>query len=348
MDPALHTARAEALDCQRPSTEAGGTVVVADDTPANAEYLARLLTRDGYRVHRAHDGAEALKIVTDVVPDVVLLDVIMPERSGFDVCAAIKDNPATRFTPVVLITALDDPQHRIRGIEAGADDFLSKPVNPHELLARVRSLMRVKRYTDELDSAESVIMSLALTIEARDGYTDGHCRRLASLGVALGRAVGVDADDLEALRRGGVLHDIGKVGVPDTVLLKPGPLTPAEFDLMKQHTVVGDRLCGSLRSLTRVRPIVRHHHERRDGSGYPDQLEGDEIPLLAQIIGVVDVFDALTTDRPYRPALPLSTACTILEDEVRRGWRCGDLVSAFIALVHRDRLFAGAGRTGAP
>jgi putative two-component system response regulator len=309
---------------------------VADDTPANAEYLARLLTHEGYAVHRARDGAEAFAVVTKVLPDVVLLDVMMPERSGFEVCAAIKEQPSTRLTPVVLITALATARDRIRGIEAGADDFLSKPVNPHELLARVGSLRRLKRYTDELDSAESVIMSLALTIEARDASTEGHCQRLARFAVALGVEVGVDAEDLEALRRGGVLHDVGKVGVPDAILLKRGPLTPDEFDLIKQHTVIGDRLCGSLRSLTRVRPIVRHHHERYDGSGYPDRLQRDEIPLLAQIISVVDVFDALTTDRPYRAALPRRVACEILSEEASRGWRRPDLVEAFVALIRGE------------
>jgi len=268
---------------------------------------------------------------------VALLDVMMPERSGFDVCEAVKADPSTRLIPVVLVTALQNIEDRIRGIEAGADDFISKPPNPHELLARVRSLFRLKRYTDELDSAQSVIMSLALTIEARDAYTDGHCQRLASFAVAVGYALGLPPADIEALRRGGVLHDIGKVGVPDGVLLKPGRLTPTEFDAMKQHTMIGDRLCAPLRSLKRVRPIIRHHHERLDGSGYPDGLVGDAIPQLAQIMSVVDVFDALTTNRPYRAAMTLDDACRELESEVDRGWRRADLVDVFIALRREHR-----------
>jgi putative two-component system response regulator len=319
-------------------SESGGTIVVADDTPAVGAYLARLLTRDGYRVVRAQNGAEALELVAREQPDVALLDVMMPERSGFDVCRAIKSDAGTRLIPVVLVTALQNSEDRIRGIEAGADDFLSKPPNPHELLARVRSLFRLKRYTDELDSAQSVIMSLALTIEARDAYTDGHCQRLATAAAVVGEALRLPADDVEALRRGGVLHDIGKVGVPDAILLKPGRLSPAEYDLMKQHTVVGDRLCAPLRSLKRVRPIIRHHHERVDGSGYPDGLGGDDIPLLAHIMGVVDVFDALTTDRPYRAAMTLDDACHELEAEVRRGWRRPDLVDVFITAVREGRL----------
>jgi putative two-component system response regulator len=295
-----------------------------------------LLQRDGHRVIVAHNGAEALEVIGREQPDVALLDVMMPERSGFDVCEAVKSDPSTRLIPVVLVTALQNIEDRIRGIEAGADDFLSKPPNPQELLARVRSLFRLKRYTDELDSAQSVIMSLALTIEARDAYTDGHCQRLATFAVAVGEALGLPPADIEALRRGGVLHDIGKVGVPDGVLLKPGRLTATEFDLMKQHTMIGDRLCGPLRSLKRVRPIIRHHHERLDGSGYPDGLAGEAIPLLAQIMSVVDVFDALTTNRPYRAALTLDDACRELEIEVHRGWRRRDLVDLFIGL-RRER-----------
>jgi putative two-component system response regulator len=196
----------------------------------------------------------------------------------------------------------------------------------------VRSLLRIKHYTDELDSAESVIISLALTIEARDGTTDGHCQRLADYAAALGTAIGLELHEIAALQLGGYLHDIGKVGIADDILLKPGPLTPDEYERMKQHTVIGDRLCGELRSLRHVRPIVRHHHERQDGSGYPDGLQGDAVPLLAQIIGVVDVFDALTTPRPYKAALPVERAIEILLDEVDRGWRRRSLVETFIGL----------------
>ena len=204
--------------------------------------------------------------------------------------------------------------------------------------AHVRSLLRTRRYTDHLDSAESVILSLALTIETRDAYTEGHCRRLSEYAVALGRQLALSEADLDALRSGGILHDIGKVGIPDVVLLKRGPLTPDEFEIMKHHTVIGERLCGTVGSLKRVRPIVRHHHERLDGTGYPDGLRGEAIPLLAQIVGVVDVFDALTTDRPYRLAATREEACSELEEEAARGWRRADLVDRFTALVRAGRI----------
>jgi putative two-component system response regulator len=277
-----------------------------------------------------------LDLVRHESPDVVLTDVVMPGLTGLDLCRELKNNPATRLIPVVLITALSDSDDRIEGINAGADDFLSKPVNSAELKARVRSLVHLKRYTDELDSAESVITSLALTIEARDPYTEGHCERLAKYATALGAQVQLAPDDLAALRRGGFLHDIGKVGIPDAVLHKPAALTTSEFEEMKLHTVIGDRLCGQLRSLRRVRPIVRHHHERLNGTGYPDGLKGDDIPLLAQITGLVDVYDALTTDRPYRRGRSQDEAFEVLVDEVNRGWRARPLVDAFIRVLRAD------------
>jgi putative two-component system response regulator len=314
------------------SARSSGTILVVDDVEANVRLLKNVLERDGYTVVAACDGEEALAMVASAQPDLVLMDVMMPKLGGYEVCERLKQNPATRLTPVVLVTALHERERKIQGINAGADDFLTKPVDPHELRARVRSLIRLKRYTDDLDSAESVIMSLALVIEARDAYTDGHCQRLAAYATALGDAIGLNEDDRAALHRGGYLHDIGKVGIPDSVLLKAGRLTESEYRQIKTHPLIGDRLCGELRSLRQVRPIVRHHHERLDGSGYPDGLQGDAIPLLAQIMGIVDVYDAITTARPYKPAATPAQAFEELLKEVRRGWRRQDLVDAFIAL----------------
>lgn len=328
------------LSIMSESIRSRGRVLVVDDEKPNVTLLTRLLQSEGYEVCTAGDGESALEAVARERPDVILLDVLMPRLSGFDVCRRLKDMPGTRLTPVVLVTGLNAPEDKIEGINAGADDFLTKPLNPHELKARVRSLVRLKRYTDDLDSAESVILSLALTIEARDPSTQGHCQRLATYATVLGERLGLDEDDRRALHRGGYLHDVGKVGMPDALLLKPDRLTPQEFDEIKQHTVIGERLCGTLRSLHAVRPIIRHHHERRDGSGYPDGLKADAIPLLAQIIGIVDVYDALTTARPYKPAHPPTRAYEELAEEVRKGWRREDLVGEFIALA-RERQFLG-------
>jgi putative two-component system response regulator len=262
-------------------------------------------------------------------PDVILTDVGMPGVDGIEICRRLKSNPATHFTPVVLITGLSELPDRIRGIEAGADDFLTKPVHPQELRARVAALLRMKQLTDALDSAESAFMALALTIEARDPTTKGHCERLSQRAMRVGQALGVPAEDLDALHRGGYLHDVGKVGVPDAVLLKAGPLSEAEFALMKRHTEIGDSLCAPLQSLRSVRPIIRSHHERLDGSGYPDGLRGDDVPLLAQIVGIVDVYDALTSARPYRPALSGETAIRHVLLQVEQGRFSKTLVAAF-------------------
>lgn len=306
------------------------SVLVVDDAASARNLLTAVLAKEGYHVKGASDGHGVVQLARRYRPDIILMDVLMPTVSGFEACAELKAQPDTRLIPVVLITGLDDSASRVRGIEAGADDFLTKPFNLVELRARVRSLVRIKRYTDDLDSAEAAIMSLALTIEARDPFTNGHCQRLATAAGRLGAALGLGAEAMTALTRGAYLHDIGKVGIPDAILLKPGRLSAEEFRTMQQHTVIGDRVCSELRSLHAVRPIVRHHHERLDGSGYPDGLRGDAIPLLAQITGVVDVFDALTFARPYRPPMPVEAAVDVLRDEASRGWRSKALVETWI------------------
>jgi putative two-component system response regulator len=323
---------------QDPNGRRAGKIVVADDMAPLLDTLAETLRTDGYEVFSAADGEVAMALVRSESPDLVLTDINMPSLNGIDLCRQLKDDPATRLIPVMLLTGLDGRAERLAGIDAGADDFLTKPVNTSELRARVRSLMRLKRFTDELDSAESIIISLAQTVEARDKYTGGHCERMAAYAATLGMHLGLTTDEVGALRRGGYLHDIGKVAIPDSVLQKAGPLTADEFEIVKRHTTIGDRLCGNLRLLRMVRPIVRCHHERADGSGYPDGLAGEDIPLLAQIMGVVDVYDALTTDRPYRPALPIEDACVTLEQEAGRGWRRPDLVREFTLLCRSGLL----------
>ena len=308
-------------------------VLVADDTESVRSLFGRLLTADGHEVIGASDGAAALEAVHRHRPDVILLDVNMPLVDGLDVCRRLKADPATRLTPVVIVTGQTGLDDRIRGIEAGADEFLSKPVHPHELRARVRSLTRLKHLIDALDSAEAAFMTLALTIEARDPHTNGHCERLARHAVRLGRALGLSDDELDALHRGGYLHDVGKIGVPDAVLLKPGPLTAAELDLMRRHPEIGDTLCAPLQSLRAVRPIVLSHHERLDGSGYPVGLRGDEVPLLAQIVGIVDVYDALTSHRPYRAALRPEDAVRHLICEADEGRFSRTHVDAFLDTI---------------
>ena len=323
------------------TTQQSANVIVVDDTDVSAEVLRRLLLQDGYSVEVAHDGESGLEAVRRSTPDLVLLDVMMPGINGFEVCRRLKSDPATRLTPVVLVTTLDGRDDRILGMDAGADDFLTKPVDGMELRTRVRALLRLKRFTDELDSAEAVILSLARTVEARDPSTEGHCERLAAYAVRMGEAIGLKEHELAALYRGGFLHDVGKIAIPDAILMKPGPLTPAEYELIKRHTLIGDELCSELRGLRPVRPIVRHHHERQDGSGYPDGLVGDQIPLVAQIAAVVDVYDALTTSRPYKPALAPHEALALLRAEAADGLHQSELVE-LLASLHKAGTLATA------
>lgn len=313
-----------------------GKILVVDDEPSIRLGLQALLERQGYSVRTASDGLSALSECAAHPPDLVLLDVMMPGRNGFEVCRELKSNSETRLIPVVLITGLSEKSDRISGIEAGADDFLSKPIDVMELKARVRSLLRLKSFTDELENAESVLFSLALSIESRDPYTHGHCTRLAEYSARLGQRLGLAEEDVTALRRAGVVHDVGKVIVPDAVLLKPAPLTSEERGVIKQHPEVGENICAPLRSFRTVLPIIRHHHERWDGSGYPDGLIGKAIPVTARILQIADVYDALTTTRPYRRALPSHEAWEILQAEVNRGWWDAQMVHEFRAMLLTD------------
>jgi len=310
-----------------------GTILVADDNEANCDLLSSLLSAEGYQVVCVADGQQALEQLNSDTIDLALLDVVMPRPTGFDLCQTMKSKPETRLIPVILLTSLNSDADRIHGIMCGANDFLNKPVNKHELLARVYSLLRLKQFTDELDNAETVLFSLALSIEAKDPYTEGHCDRLSKYSVALGEKLGLPEDLRVALRRGGLVHDIGKLAVPEHILLKPGPLTPEERKIMEQHTIIGERICSPLRSFRDVLPIIRHHHEKWDGSGYPDGLEREQIPLTARILQITDIYDALTTDRPYRQALPLENAFTIMREEVKRGWWDASILDEFETIV---------------
>lgn len=313
--------------------EISGTILVADDHEPNRLLFDELLTAEGFSVISAVDGASALQEFQRTKPDLLLLDVMMPHLNGFEVCEKIKANKETCLTPVILVTALSDKEDRIVGIKAGADDFLTRPVERSELLARVRSLLKLKAHTDELERAESVLFALARSIEGKDPYTQGHCERLSDYASRLGESLGLPQEEITALRRAGIVHDIGKVAVPDAILLKPSRLTEEEWKVMREHPVVGERICAPLKSFRLVLPIIRHHHEKLDGSGYPDGLQGEQIPLTARVLQVVDVFDALTTDRPYKRAFSTSEALEIMAGEVKKGWWDVEILRNFEHLV---------------
>jgi putative two-component system response regulator len=312
-------------------------ILVVDDQPTIAGLMSQMLTMNGYEVVTAADAQQAEAEVREKAPDLILSDVRMPGKSGYEFCRDLKSDPATRLIPFVLITGLSDSADKVRGIEAGADDFLNKPVMAEELKARVKSLLRVKDFTDELETADSVLCTLGLIVEGRDPYTEGHCERLAARAVDLGRHLGLDEDSIVALRRGGYLHDLGKIAVPDAILKKGSDLTDREWEVMRLHPVTGENICKPLKSLRLVLPIIRHHHEHADGSGYPDHLRGDEIPLLARVLQVVDVYDALRTARPYKPALSHDQAAITMREEARRGlWDAG-LVDEFFSMLMAER-----------
>ena len=315
-------------------------VLVVDDNPNTMTLMRDLLSSRGYDVVAVPDAAHAESEILRRLPDLILSDVIMPGKSGYELCHELKENPATRLVPFVLITGLSEREDRVRGIEAGADDFLSKPIFPEELFARVKSLIKLKEFTDELETAESVLCTLGLSVESRDPYTEGHCERLAENASNLGRDLKLDEDDIIALRRGGYLHDLGKIAVPDEILKKGADLTPEEWIIMKRHPITGENICRPLKSLRLVLPIIRNHHEHFDGSGYPDGLSGQQIPLLARILQVVDVYDALRTARPYKAVLTHEQAAVTMRDEARAGLWDEELVVEFFSMLDKQRQVA--------
>jgi putative two-component system response regulator len=323
--------------CARPGWDALPITVLSEDTPPtilvlesreiNRRVLRSMLKDEGYRILEALRAREAFDLLKREKVDLIVLDLVMPEVSGLDFCRAVKANRETRFIPVIVMTNLQGPENEVASIAAGADEFLVKPLYPEIVRARFRAMLRHKQSIDSLEEAESLLFALAQAVEHRDRCTAGHCERLSMLSMALGNALGLSRSEILALHRGGYLHDIGKIAVPDAILFKPGPLSTEEWAIMRTHTTKGVEICSPARTLTAVLPIIRSHHERWDGSGYPDGLRGEETPLLARILQIADVFDALTSTRPYKPAFSVSEALRIMDEETHRGWRDPDLMS---------------------
>ncbi len=307
-------------------------VLVVDDVAANRELIEAHLVEIGHEVVQAADGEEALACIESREPDLVLLDIAMPRLDGIEVCRRIKAHPLRRLIPVILITAANDRETKLRGLEAGADDFLTKPVDAKELIIRTRILLRERALNAKLDATDEVLAAFARAVEARDRYTIHHAERVGRYTMEIGRALGMDGDDLDTLRMGGILHDLGKIAIPDAILLKRGTLTEEEFAVMRTHSTEGERICGSLRSVAQFLPIIRHHHERVDGAGYPDHLVRSEIPLGARIAAVADGWDAMMSDRPYRSALELAHAVQRLREGAGSQWD-PEVVAAFAHLI---------------
>jgi len=313
-------------------------ILVVEDDPQLRAVLLRFLQREGYEPTPAESGEEALQRVAETLPDLVLLDVMLPgELDGFEVCRRLKEDPRTALIPVTILTGLTDAEARQSGIEAGADDFLHKPFEYPLLRARLRAQLRVKRLTDQLESTEMVIFSMARWVEVKDPYTEGHLKRIAGYGALVAEALGLGPDDVRTVRFAGILHDIGKIGVRESILSKPGKLDSKEQEELRRHAEYGAEIVAPMRFANEVAPIILSHHEHWDGRGYPRGLAGEAIPVGARIIAVVDAWDAMTTDRPYRPSLGETEALRRLRNGAGNQWD-PNVVETFVELLRSGQL----------
>jgi len=325
------------LTARAAASEAKGRVLVADDHLYSRVLLSDLLELSGYQAHHAEDGIQALEAVARVKPDLILLDVMMPGLDGHEVCRRLKAGLETRLIPIIMITAQTDHPSQLEAIESGADDFLRRPIDELVLMARVRSLIEQKRLNEDLDHSAQVLFSIAKAVEKRDPNTGDHCERLVSIGADFGTFLELPRALIKALCWGGYLHDIGKIGIPDAILCKPGAFNPAEWAIMQSHVLIGEDICKPLRSMQAVLPLIRHHHERWDGSGYPDGLVGEQTPLIARVFQLVDIYDALTSERPYKQAFSPQQALQILKEEMDKGWRDPQLFQRFQDFISHNR-----------
>jgi putative two-component system response regulator len=312
------------------------TILVVDSEEINRRLLKAIFKTTPYKILEAHRASQATALLQSEKIDLVILDLMLPEMSGPELCRWMKARRSTQLIPVLMITSIQGVENEIVGISSGADEFLIKPLHPAVVRTRVRAMLRNKALIDSLEEAETILLALAQTVEHRDPYTGKHCQRLAVASVMLGEALGLPSQDLTALYRGGYLHDIGKIAIPDVILFKQGELSEEEWEVMRSHPIRGQEICSPMQSLAPVLPIIRSHHERWDGSGYPDGLAGEDIPLLARIMQVADIYDALTTERPYKPALSPEESFTVMEEEVRRGWRDPELVPLFASTIQTN------------
>jgi putative two-component system response regulator len=308
-------------------------VLVVDDDDGVRSLMRRVLLAEGYEVFEARDGLEALEIVAQTQPDLVLSDRMMPHMDGLELCRRLKSDPATRLLPVVMLTGMGQESEKLEAIELDADEYLSKPCSMKELRARVRSLLRLKHSLDEMENASAVLQSIAAIVESRDAYTSSHCKEVADLAESLAARLGLDLAAQGRLRLAATFHDIGKIGIEDAVLKKRGPLSPEERKAMERHAALGAELLAPMHTMRGVVPLVRHHHERLDGSGYPDGLKGEQVSLEMRILTTVDIYQALIMERPYKPPFPKEKAFAILREEAAKGWWDPKVVEELASLV---------------
>lgn len=313
--------------------EGKASILIVDDLEAHLELMEAIFEKEGYHILTAHNADEALQLIEKSSPDLAILDVMMPGMNGYDLCKRLKEKSGARFFPVILVTSLSELEDKITGIEAGADDFITKPFKSIELTTKVRSLLKFKKLQEELDHSESVILTLAVALESKDPYTKGHSERVGSLSAEFAAFIGLPEKEQAIIKKAGIIHDIGKIGIGDHTLHKSGILTKEEIRFIEQHTVIGEKICRPLHSLSVVLPIIRHHHERWDGEGFPDGLKGEQIPVMVRILSIVDTFDAMVSERPYRRPISVTKALKKMEEEKSSGQWDSVLLEKFIEMV---------------
>ena len=305
------------------------TVLIVDDEYAGRQTLESVLLGEGYKLEMAEDGYQALEKARELLPDVILLDVMMPGMTGYEVCEHIRNDKELAEIPIIILTALNDHKSMLKALNSGADSFITKPFDRHELRARLHGLMRLNRYQKLIDeraklkraNAELIaaynatIQGWSQAMDLRDRETEGHSQRVSELSLLMGKNLGLSEQELVHIQRGAYLHDMGKLGIPDSILHKPGKLTPEEWDIMRQHPQLAYDMLKNIEYLRPALDIPYCHHEKWDGSGYPRGLKGEDIPLAARIFAVADVWDALTSERPYRPAWTKEKALSYIQEQ---------------------------------
>lgn len=319
----------------RPTYGKKPTILIVDDIPSHLELMEALLGREFFDFLTASNGTEALQVIEESSPDLAIIDVMMPGMDGYELCKRLKTMAGSKFFPVIMVTALNELEDKIKGLEAGADDFFSRPFHSVELLTKVRSLLRLRELQKELDHSEDIIITLAIAIEAKDPYTKGHSERVAKFSSSFARFIGLSENEQNLINKAGVIHDIGKIGIREGILQKSGSLSEDDLQLIRQHPVIGENICKPLSSLQAVLPAIRHHHERWDGRGYPDRLKGNEIPFMARILGIADGFDAIVSERPYRKGTTTEMALRKIEVEGVEGQWDPELLQKFIEMMRK-------------
>ncbi|PIP71197.1 MAG: metal-dependent phosphohydrolase [Nitrospirae bacterium CG22_combo_CG10-13_8_21_14_all_44_11] len=313
--------------------EEKSSILIVDDLQIHLELMEAIFEKEGCRVVTAHNADEALRLLEKSSSDMAILDVMMPGMNGYELCRRLKEKSGARFFPVILVTSLSELEDKIAGIEAGADDFITKPFKSIELTTKVRSLLKFKKLQEELDHSESVIITLAIALESKDPYTKGHSERVGNLSAEFASIIGFQEKEQNLIRKAGVLHDIGKIGVEDSILHKRNILTKEELHIVEQHTIIGEKICRPLHSLSVILPVIRHHHERWDGAGFPDGLKGEQIPVMARILSIVDTFDAMASERPYRRPISIEKALKKMEEEKNFGQWDPVLLERFVEMM---------------